>query len=339
MVRGLRAAERAWEQALTPIVGIGAAGGVIMLSLVHGFSSVYAVFGRDDADRLFGLDTGRRMGGGWWLSLQLIPVALVLSRTSIADSLFPVLPLFYFMAKAPTRNARSLWPPSAAMVVASLPYARGVYYEFYKRVVKKREQAWIKEVQPRAGEDGEGAGGEENVADQRGNDAGGINFELGVELEIIEEEEVMPNAGPQAAPGENPPPADQLENFFRDRQALHNHPGHHHHGGGIVISISQLANIITGALLFPTIAASMGGILKLALPKSWITPPSFWNRNARQGLLQSQFGRSVVGGCLFVVLKDSLQLYSKFRLAKDHRKRRVVDYDPQTGQRARATGR
>lgn len=338
MVRGLRAAQRAWELALTPIVGIGAAGGVIMVSLVHGFSSVYAVFGRQDADRLFGIDTGRRIGGGWWLSLQLIPLTLVLSRTSIADSLFPVLPLFYFMARPPTRNARSLWPPSAAMMVACLPYVRGVYYEFYKRVVKKREQAWIKEVQPRAGEDGEGAGGE-NVADQGGNDVGGINFELGVELEIVEEQEVMPNAAPQAAPGENRPPADQLENFFRDRQALHNHHGHHHHGGGIVISVYQLANLITGALLFPSIATSMGGLLKLALPKSWTTPPSFWNRNARQGLLQSQFGRSVVGGCLFVVLKDSLLLYSKFRLAQDHRKRRVVDYDPQKGQRARATGR
>ncbi len=47
----------------------------------------------------------------------------------------------------------------------------------------------------------------------------------------------------------------------------------------------------------------------------------------------------MVGGCLFVVLKDSLRLYSKFRLARDQKKRRVVDYDAGKGKRRKGAAR
>ena len=43
--------------------------------------------------------------------------------------------------------------------------------------------------------------------------------------------------------------------------------------------------------------------------------------------LASQWARSLVGGCLFVVVKDTLMLYVKYRAAKDHRKRRVCEWD------------
>ncbi len=44
------------------------------------------------------------------------------------------------------------------------------------------------------------------------------------------------------------------------------------------------------------------------------------------GLLQQKWGRSVVGGCLFVVLKDAITLYCKWRRAKNQGKRKVLDY-------------
>lgn len=49
------------------------------------------------------------------------------------------------------------------------------------------------------------------------------------------------------------------------------------------------------------------------------------------GLLQQRWGRSVVGGCLFVVLKDALMLYVKWRMARMQRERRVLDYDKGKG--------
>ena len=52
------------------------------------------------------------------------------------------------------------------------------------------------------------------------------------------------------------------------------------------------------------------------------------------GLLQQRWGRSVVGGCLFVVLKDALMLYVKWRMARMQRNRKVLDYDKRKGGKA-----
>ena len=49
-------------------------------------------------------------------------------------------------------------------------------------------------------------------------------------------------------------------------------------------------------------------------------------RIAGRRLLQEKWGRSLVGGCLFVVLKDAVMLYARWRMVEMHRKRRVVDY-------------
>jgi hypothetical protein len=70
----------------------------------------------------------------------------------------------------------------------------------------------------------------------------------------------------------------------------------------------------------------MGGLLKYILPKSWTTPSSVLERS-RPGLLQTRWGRSVVGGCMFVLLKDALVLYCRWKLAQTHRRRKVQNYD------------
>ena len=53
------------------------------------------------------------------------------------------------------------------------------------------------------------------------------------------------------------------------------------------------------------------------------------------GLLQQRWGRSVVGGCLFVVLRDALMLYVKWRMARMQRERRVLNYDDRKGGRVK----
>ena len=65
-----------------------------------------------------------------------------------------------------------------------------------------------------------------------------------------------------------------------------------------------------------------GGLLGALGLRTFSGPAAF--RTSR-GLLQEKWGRSLVGGCLFVVLKDAVMLYVRWRSAKMHKERRVLD--------------
>ncbi|SLM37195.1 hypothetical protein LPUS_06926 [Lasallia pustulata] len=301
------------------------------------------IFGKQDAIRLLGLESQEGVSARWGFGLPLIPIVLVLSRTTLADNLLPVLPILFFATQSPQNESLdlTLWPPSAAMTVAALPYIRGAYNELFKRLFAERRKRWNKEVQPRAGETGdEGAAGNGQAAGIGGQvDAGdGLDFELNVEVELVEEEEE------DGAPGNNQP--QQGENAVGGAAVVQGVAGQNQaqapaarppppRQNNLVITTSQLADTFIGALVFPTISAVMGAILKATLPKTWTSPPSLWDRR-RAGLLQTRWGRTIVGGCLFVVLKDTLLLYSRYRVAQDHRKRKVLDYDRKKG---KVTGR
>ncbi|TPX12418.1 uncharacterized protein E0L32_006830 [Thyridium curvatum] len=84
-------------------------------------------------------------------------------------------------------------------------------------------------------------------------------------------------------------------------------------------TFADLFNASASALLFPVVSAGIGQVLRYALPYSWTTSP--WNRRPT-GLLQQRWGRSLVGGCLFVVVKDLVNLYTKYRRVqvRTHRK-------------------
>jgi hypothetical protein len=77
----------------------------------------------------------------------------------------------------------------------------------------------------------------------------------------------------------------------------------------------------------------MGELLLLILPRKLTTFPSAslgmgrrWMFSKPTGLLQQKWGRSLIGGAMFVVLKDAVMLYVRWRMARDHRMRRVLDY-------------
>ena len=293
---------------------------------IHGLTSVYLIFGRDDFKYLMGVDSGEGISAKWGIGLPLVPVVLVLSRTSIADNILPVLPILFFATQLPDGHIGpvDLWPPSAAMTIATLPYVRGAYNEFYKRVFAEREQRWIKAVQPRAGETTDGAPnnglGRDADADAD-NDEGNVGFQLDLELQIFEEEVPQPQQPAQnRQEGGEPNAADQGQNQRPAAQAPN-----------LLISTSRIADTVVGALCFPVIASVMGQLIKVGLPKAWTVPSG---GRHRPGLLQTRWGRSIIGGCLFVVMKDTLLLYSRYRIAQDHRKRRVVDYDRSKGKAA-----
>ncbi|MCJ1410152.1 hypothetical protein MMC19_004237 [Ptychographa xylographoides] len=324
VVDGVGAAERVAGKLVVPGILATLAGSLFTGCWIHGLSAIYLVFGREDFKYLMGVDSGEGISAKWGVGLPLIPVVLVLSRTQIADNILPVLPILFFATQAPDVHAMDLWPPSAAMTVATLPYVRGAYNAFYKYTFADKEQRWIKEIQPRAGENGEDNAGDNERGADGGNDDEGENlgFELNLEVEIFEEEEV-PVGGPEDRP---PQQGGQADAHQEPGQAPVPVPAARQNN--ILLSTSRIADTIVGALCFPAIASIMGQLIKVGLPKSWTVPSG---ARQRPGLLQTRWGRSIIGGCLFVVMKDTLLLYSRYRVAQDHRKRRVLDYDRSKG--------
>lgn len=345
VVDAVRAMERLAARLVLPGVVVTIVGTAWAGFYAHGQSSLYLIFGAEDARRLIADQTESPWQPRLNIGLPCIPLALILSRTRFADGLLPVVPVVFFSTQSPSDlepPGGSLWPPSAAMVFAALPYARSFYHSFYERLFGDLERRWIAEVQPRAGEDNNNNGQQQGTDREAGGLAnmgdGQILMEIDLELQLgmggdeqqdhdipadvpdvpIDDQQQGAGAGAgqngqnQAGAGQNP--------ANRDRQILGRHREE------LIHDTSNLADTIIGALLFPAISASMGGLLKLALPKSWTTPVSTVDR-ARTGLLQSRWGRSVVGGCLFVLLRDAVVLYCRWKLAQTHRKRRVLNYD------------
>ena len=318
IVEGMNAADRVVGNLVMPGIVITLAGSLFAGCWIHGLGSVFVIFGTEDANRLLGIDTLEGVSTRWGFGLPLIPVVLVMSRTNIGDGLLPILPIFFFVTQIPDgRFARTtFWPSSAAMTIATLPYIRAAYNEVYKSLFAERERRWIKEVQPRAGDAG-GEGGAEGAEGGNGDGDVNVGFELNLEVQIFEEGEEM--AVPQQGQQGQPPHGVQVP-----AQAAAPEEAPAQRPNNLFISTNSIADTVIGALLFPTISAVVGAILKLSLPRTWTTPSG--DRH-RPGLLQTRWGRSIVGGCLFVVLKDTLVVYSRYRLAQDHKKRRVLDYD------------
>jgi hypothetical protein len=137
----------------------------------------------------------------------------------------------------------------------------------------------------------------------------------------------VPQAQPQ--PGNNPPIEGAAANGNNAQGAQPAPPNQQGWQNGLEfrqdVSATLSAGTIMGAIFFPAVAAAMGEVLKVSLPAKWVGR-GVGVRVGGKGLLMEKWGRSLVGGCLFVVLKDVVTLYCKWRKAKDFGKRKVMDY-------------
>ncbi|KAH6858884.1 hypothetical protein BKA58DRAFT_50005 [Alternaria rosae] len=381
---------------------------------LSGTATIYQIFGTQDALQILGplyeapsrsvnsvtLQWLEHLRQHWRLDLglPLIPTVLVASRTSFADSFLPFLPLIFFVSSGqPGDDMLQLqWPPSAAFTFAALPYLRGFYNAYYERVWLPREQQWLKEIQPRAGEDVTADAQVQHNHDHDHDHVGDEDVIEEVEIELDfdifadwnnngeadnndDDDDDAPEAPPvpivrgPAGPIDAPPQDDQDDAEMPEladvepqqhaapppnipMQPAAPRPRRVRRERGVTFSTTSLADTILGALIFPTIAAAMGEILRLSLPSSWVTPPNgapatSWlggwiNTGCKAGgvgkptgFLQTRWGRSVVGGCMFVGLKDMIMLYVRWKTAQNHRKRGIVDHDrkkPRGGARASA---
>ncbi|KAF4122290.1 Zinc finger, C3HC4 type (RING finger) [Geosmithia morbida] len=196
-------------------------------------------------------------------------------------------------------------------------------------------------------EEEEGGGGDgQNIRVGRGNGAGpdgqrADHEELILDLELVigndEDEDAQDGAQQQpAAPAPQVPPhQDQVR---RQEGPEHGHevpPAPPANRPGLGTILSNVSNALVSALIIPGISFAMGEALRLMLPRSWVSSSSsgslptssrVWARQ-KPGLLQQQWGRSLVGGCLYVVMRDVIRLYAKHRKVAAMENRRVRNVD------------
>ena len=321
-VEAVNAIERVTGRLVVPGLVLTLLGTVYTGCLVHGISTIYTVFGVEDAQRILD-DIPKLRPWKLFLGVPSIPVLLILARTRMADNLLPVIPIVFLAAGRQTLADFDLWPPSAAMTIATLPYIRSAYNIMYDQLFGEWERRWLKEIQPRAGENdtdpAAGAGGQGANGDG-GDGQQALLMELDLEVEVFEDDAAGGNdhiPQPQAPQNQDGAAQNQQQGANLNPLGRQNN---------LIITTSHLADAVLGALIFPSVSAVMGALLKAALPPSWTTP-SLSSYKGRSGLLQTRWGRTIVGGCLFVVLKDTVFLYSRWKLAQSHRKRRILDYD------------
>lgn len=328
----MRMVERVAGRMVVPGMVFTLAGTVWAGCCAHGVYSMYLVFGTEEAHQLLEESVEHGWNPGFGIGLPLIPLALIFSRTRYAEGLLPAIPVLFFATQNPGPEPNiEFWPPSAAMTFAALPYVNSFYTALYEKFFGQLERKWISEVQPRAVDnvnefDDNAPPDEQAEADQRAREArdGQVLMEIDLQVQMGAGDGIHEN-GPQAAIGLN-----GIQNQQEgDAAGMQNGQGFGlgRRQGDIIHETSNLADVVLGALVFPAISASMGSLLKRVLPKAWVAAPSSALERGRPGLLQTRWGRSVVGGCAFVLLKDVLVLYCRWKLAQTHRKRKVLNYD------------
>ena len=323
----VRLVERVAGRLILPGMVFTLAGTVWAGCCAHGVYSMYFVFGPEEARNILEESIDGSWHPGLNLGLPLIPLVLIFSRTRYAEGLLPAVPLLFFATHQPGEQLDiEFWPPSRALTFAALPYVKSFYCALYERFFGGLERRWVAEVQPRHGEEEQPAEQQQAEAGaNQGGDGGNqilMEIDLDWQMGIARGDNLQDDFGlaggmqgdGQQAQGDNPGegPNGQVIGFERRNNLIH--------------ETTNLADILLGSLVFPAISASMGGLLKYVLPKSWTSPSTILERG-RPGLLQTRWGRSVVGGCMFVLLKDALVLYCRWKLAQTHRKRRVLNYD------------
>lgn len=362
----VRAIQRITGVLMWPAAAIAASGMVFAGFTAHGVATTWVLLGRYHLNRLVfprgGFMSVRRCTG-----MALIPILLITSRTSFADHILPWTPLMLYASNKViqgqvdyTRNLslcitalpiiRSLY--FRAYQKFLLPYEKAWMQEIRPRAAENAEE---NDAQP------DQEGGDEEGGEGGGPLDGGpldMDFELGVQIEVeaVEEDdfehhhhhhyhvhdEPQPNNQPAQQEAAGPEPTNIRNNQRNDNNPEGNpnpnqearppppqpqpQPRQRHVIQNFIFAIPDFNRLSIGALVFPFVSYYVGELLRVNLPMTWVKPPGFWDKWNR-GILQTRYGRTIVGGCLFVVLKDTLFLYSKYSMAQNHKQRRVLNFD------------
>ncbi|KAI0110175.1 hypothetical protein F4814DRAFT_394310 [Daldinia grandis] len=233
--------------------------------------------------------------------LPFIAPGLVLNRLRLQGvSLFPTSVLYAtFVALIDHADEYFTWPPSPQRTLAIYPALRTSYFQFHSTLSKSLEKRWKAQAKKlMSSETGQQPAaiptGEEPVID--GDNL--LDYEMDIAMAVADEEEAM----------------GRRQENRRNR----------------VIQGKPLENFLAGSLLFPGVCYGMGEILRFVLPSRFVTRPA---SGFCTGLLQERWGRSLVGGCLFVVLKDIFSLWVKYRRIMNWPSRKIKNVESRSRRR------
>jgi hypothetical protein len=309
---------------------------VVYMSCSYGVLAMRTILSQDDFERIF-FEEPETPGSVLrkFTGTTLIPWLLIFSRTSFADPFFPIIPMLYFVTqqKPDPLVEFSSWPPSAGLSFALIPFARAAYNAYYEHAWAPYEKRWLAEITPRTSNETRNneddiAGMEIEIGLQEVEEGGEEDDETDDEDENGAQRPLAEAPQLQARPLDEVAPALPVNALLEVNAEVRRNVVINGNAGApqrreLSISISRVAKSIMGALVFPGISAIMGDLLRSALPASWTRllpgqkPTKF---------LQTRWGRGIVGGCLFVVLKDAFTLYVRWKMAQNHKKRSIANY-------------
>ncbi|XDG10343.1 hypothetical protein ABKA04_009958 [Annulohypoxylon sp. FPYF3050] len=223
--------------------------------------------------------------------LPLIAPGLVLNRLRLGEVILIPASLLYATLIDQT-NEYVTWPPSPERALTLYPAVKATYFHLHSTISKTLEKRWAaqaRRLMPHGSADQPPAIPEAPEPQEGGNL---LDFEIDIQIGMEEEED-----------GDN-------EQANRRNRAL---------DGG-----RSPVNFLAGALVWPGVCYGMGELLRMVLPSRFTTRPLL---GPNTGILQERWGRSLVGGCLFVVLKDAFFLWVKYRRMMNRASRRIKNAD------------
>ncbi|KAI0450118.1 hypothetical protein F5B21DRAFT_517648 [Xylaria acuta] len=227
--------------------------------------------------------------------LPFIAPALIVNRMNIGDVLTLPASLVYTTLFNYSADLFA-WPPSPGRVFATYPALKSTYFYIHKAVSDSLERSWAAQVRTMSVEHGSH---EIHDVVPPPEPAPAMNFlDLEIDIQIGEadddDDDGQPNNGA----------------VQRNR--------------AVDAAGRSPINFIAGALLWPGVCYGAGEVLRHLLPSRFVTKPS---SSPATGLLQERWGRSLIGGCLFVVLKDVFFLYVKYKRMMNRPYRRIKNSD------------
>ncbi|KAK4050005.1 hypothetical protein OIV83_003829 [Microbotryomycetes sp. JL201] len=247
---------RRWDKLSTAIAAAGIVGGCHLVLSAYGAFAIRAFAGPDVARALLSRHDDK-LPLRYWLNLPLIPLTLVLSRTTLIDSLLPFGPLALVLSSNPAHtdtlglaNLSFSYPPSPTLTLCLLPWFRVAYLKLRHRVfdavLGKRTRleglAGLMDT-VRAADEGEFEAG-----------VGPGRFEVVAEVEV--EERVIDDG-------------DDAQNQRADDGEGHQHLQPEVQGqqpnavvnNRLRVGLSRLTSLVVGALLFPATCSIAGSAL------------------------------------------------------------------------------
>ncbi|KAK8055278.1 RING finger domain-containing protein [Apiospora rasikravindrae] len=200
----------------------------------------------------YGPNEGDKVNVLHFLSLTMIGPALILNRLYLGNFVIVPTSVIYAMFFVEHQSDLLTWPPGPRKAMAIFPTIKTLYLQAYwicAKMVDRRVEAALARNRSLQGETVEQAAAPQLDNAHVAPDEDEADL---IDLAIAEEEE---EAGePQNGPAEAQARADRRAN-----------PNS---------SLSSVLNFFAGALLWPTVSYSVGNLLRMTLPKPWVTRPS-----------------------------------------------------------------